>query len=185
MKIFMEVCIRTNYRKHIFNQIYLIKIDKMVLIQLSKDNNLNFEGISSKNRRNIPKEEYNGGFLGSLFSGIAKIATPAINFAKTNSDLIKTGVTGLASVTSAGKNIADIVNSTKKNNAEIQAIYDNGNRDLELYKKLQAFRNSTKTKTLPSLVQESTPIPQSKTITNDSALMKIANKKSGKGIKIY
>ena len=47
-----------------------------------------------------------------LFSGLSNIITPAVNFIKSNADVMKTGTQAISSVSTAGKNINDAINAT-------------------------------------------------------------------------
>ena len=57
-----------------------------------------------------------------LFSGLSNLITPAVNFIKSNADVIKTGTQAISNVSTAGKNINDAINATKKINAEINQL---------------------------------------------------------------
>ena len=57
-----------------------------------------------------------------LFSGLSNLITPEINFIKSNDDVIKTGTQAISNVSTAGKNINDAINATKKINAEIDQL---------------------------------------------------------------
>ena len=57
-----------------------------------------------------------------IFSAIGSLIAPATNFMKANSELIKPVTSSAANLTSAGKNISDAVNTTKKANEEIEQL---------------------------------------------------------------
>ena len=57
-----------------------------------------------------------------IFSGLSNLITPAVNFIKSNADVIKTGTQAISNVSTAGKNISDAIIATKKISAEIDQL---------------------------------------------------------------
>ena len=88
----------------------------MPLIDIEKQGG----SLSNKQMRNFKK--YNDLQGDGLFSGLSNLITPAINFIKSNADVIKTGTQAISNVSTAGKNINDAINATKKTNAEIEQL---------------------------------------------------------------
>ena len=89
----------------------------MPLIDIEKQGG----SLSNKQIRNYKK--YNNLQEGDgIFSGLSSLITPAVNFIKSNADVIKTGTQAISNVSTAGKNINDAVNATKKINAEIDQL---------------------------------------------------------------
>ena len=74
--------------------------------------------LSNIQMRNLKK--YNDLQEGDgLFSGLSNLITPAVNFIESNADVITTGTQAISNVSTAGKNINNAINATKKLNAEI------------------------------------------------------------------
>ena len=98
--------------------------------------------LSNKQMRNFKKYSHDRAGANNLqegdglFSGLSNLITPAINFIKSNADVIKTGTQAISNVSTAGKNINDAVNATKKINAEI--------KQLERIKKYTKYKNIKK-----------------------------------------
>ena len=97
----------------------------MPLIDIEKQGDYAESGsmnhLSNKQIRNF--EKYNDLQEGDgLFSGLSNLITPAVNFIKSNADVIKTGTQAISNVSTAGKNINDAINATKKMNAEIEQL---------------------------------------------------------------
>ena len=89
----------------------------MPLIDIEKQGG----SLSNKEMRNFKK--YNDLQEGDgLFSGLSNLITPAVNFIKSNADVIKTGTQVISNVSTAGKNINDAINANKKTNAEIEQL---------------------------------------------------------------
>ena len=57
-----------------------------------------------------------------MFSSLSNLIIPAINFIKSNADVIKTRNQAISNVLTTGKNINDATNATKKVNAEIEQL---------------------------------------------------------------
>ena len=91
----------------------------------------NYKKLSFKNAFNNAHQEKQGGSLSNkllrnfkkyndlqegdgLFSGLSNLITPAINFIKSNADVIKTGTQAISNVSTAEKNINNAINATKK-----------------------------------------------------------------------
>ena len=90
---------------------------KMPLIDFEKQGG----SLSNKQMRNFKKyNDLQGG--DGLFSGLSNLITPAVNFIKSNADVIKTGTQAISNVSTAGKNIKHAINATKKTNAEIEQL---------------------------------------------------------------
>ena len=113
-----------------------------------------------------------------LFSGLSSLITPAVNFIKSNADVIKTGTQAISNVSTAGKNINDAINATKKINAEIDQL-----KRIKEYTKLKN-KNPNIIKFEPNSNQTSTTNKldaQQKTAIESLA----KNLSKGSGFKIY
>ena len=156
----------------------------MPLIDIEKQGG----SLSNKQIRNFKK--YNNLQEGDgLFSGLSSLITPAVNFIKSNADVIKTGTQAISNVSTAGKNINDAVNATKKINAEIDQL-----KRIKEYTKLKNKKpniikyepNSNQTSTTNKLASA-----KANSVTQLDAQQKAAiesltkNLSKGSGFKIY
>ena len=86
----------------------------MPLIDIDKQGG----SLSNKQIRNLKKyNDASKNYLqegDGIFSGLSNLITPVVNFIKSNADVIKTGTQAISNVSTAGKNINDAVNATKK-----------------------------------------------------------------------
>ena len=109
----------------------LRKIPKNFLLKILPLIDIEKQGgpLSNKQMRNLKKyndaESSSKNYLqegDGLFSGLSNLITPAVNFIKSNADVIKTGTQAISNVSTAGKNINDAINATKNINAEIDQL---------------------------------------------------------------
>ena len=117
MNQFMDYSMQTNFSEAGSGRIPKNFLLKTPLIDTEKQD----RSLSNKHIRNFKK--YNdlqegGGF----FLGLCNLIAPAVNFIKLNADVIKTGTQAISNVSTAGKNINDAINATKKTNAEIEQL---------------------------------------------------------------
>ena len=68
---------------------------------------------------NVSEQIKNGD---GIFASLSSLIAPAVNFATANKDLIQAGVQTAASITQAGKNINDAVNSSHKFKSELDVL---------------------------------------------------------------
>ena len=117
MNQFMDHSMQTNFSEAGSEGILKNFLLKMPLIDIEKQGG----SLSNKQMRNLKK--YNDLQEGDgLFSGLSNLITPAVNFIKSNADVIKTGTQAISNVSTAGKNINNAINATRKINAEIDQL---------------------------------------------------------------
>ena len=149
--------------------------------------------LSNKQMRNFKK--YNDAESSSknhlqegdgIFSGLSNLITPAVNFVISNADVIKTGTQAISNVSTAGKNINDAINATKKTNAEIEQL-----KKIKEYTKLKNKKPNI-IKYEPNLNQTSTTNSNQTSTTNKldaqqkAAIQSLAkNLSKGSGFKMY
>ena len=115
---FNELCSRV-FKKHIFNlKMPLLTGDGFDKLQTKKQF-VNLYDSAHINPMIVGEQIKNGE---GIFSSIGSLITAGTNFVKTNSELIKTGTSAASNIASAGKNINDAINSTRKVNEEINQL---------------------------------------------------------------
>ena len=122
MKMYMVVFMQTSYSEHIFShttpvstKIFLLKmplIDKKKQggsLNMTEKQLRNFIKYNDQLPATLPHKSGDG-----ILSSLGSLITAGTSFIKSNADVIKTGTQAISNAASAGKNINDAVNATKK-----------------------------------------------------------------------